>query len=104
MLVTAGTVLEVGGGDAVSVVDTIVWPAAPAYLFSARAAGDVPVFADAVVGAEMLMSFLKKFAANHGLQEEFHAAAIEAAALVGSTWLMAVDEPLAAAAVPYAAA
>lgn len=101
MLATAGPVLEVPAGDAASVVDTIVWPQTPAYLVSTREAGAVPPFQDVVPTAEAFMAFLSKYVANHSLEEEFHAAAIEAAAIVGATWVITVDAPLAALDVPY---
>ena len=83
MLVSAGAVLEVPAGGPVSVVDTIVWPATPGYFFVTRGVGEVPPFADEVPSANILMAFVKKYVENHSLQEDFHAAAIEAAAIVG---------------------
>ena len=101
MLVTAGPVVEVLAGEAASVVDTMIWPQTPGYLVSTRAAGDVPAFQDALPTADALMAFVRKYVGNHRLEDEFHAAAVEAAAIAGSTWIMTVDAPLAAINVPY---
>lgn len=80
-----------------TVVDAMIWPEITTYVVALAGFGDVPQIAPGLVTPTQMLDFLLRVAVNHKAMPDFHAAAAEAAALAGASWILTPDAPLALA-------
>ena len=92
MLAVGGQVLQVGNNEAVSVVDTMVWPASVTYLMATQDMV-IPPIGQVAPTVNQMANWLIRVAKAHKCMNELATGLIDAAMLVGATWAITPRRP-----------
>lgn len=101
MITSGGVILEVPADQNFSVIDTIVWPAIQFTLLGTKTCAQTPNPGNVLPTAIQLYMWLEKFAYNHAAVDDFNAAVVEVATIIGASWIITPDAPVADANLHY---
>lgn len=88
MLAAEGNLLQAYPEAAVSVVDTVHWPAIRTTVYVPTGVQEFQNITNALPQADTVLGVMRKITDHHGLNDDHHSAAVEAAALCGATWIL----------------